>query len=203
MQSDAPKRRAVYDDVAQHYESVMGPFERWFLPGMRQRVFDNLPRNGRILEVGAGTGLNFAFYPKEVSGAASELSREMLKIARSKNRPNSVKLIQSSAEQLPFARDSFDAAFATLVMCSVESPYDALAELRRVVRPGGTVVLLDHVRPRNALGPVFDLLNLVTSRLFSDHINRRMADIAISAGLEIKKREQRALGIISLIVCSV
>jgi phosphatidylethanolamine/phosphatidyl-N-methylethanolamine N-methyltransferase len=203
VQSDAPKRRAVYDDVAQHYESVMGPFERWFLPGMRQRVFENLPKSGRILEVGAGTGLNFTFYPEAVSGAATELSGEMLKIARSKRRPESVRLVQSAAEQLPFANGSFDAGFATLVMCSVESPYEALAELRRVVKPGGTVVLLDHVRPRNALGPLFDLLNLITSRLFSDHVNRRMADIAESAGFEITKREQRALGIISLIVCTV
>jgi ubiquinone/menaquinone biosynthesis C-methylase UbiE len=203
VQSDPPKRRAVYDDVAQHYESVMGPFERWFLPGMRQRVFENLPKSGRILEVGAGTGLNFAFYPEAVNGAASELSGEMLKIARSKRRPESVRLVQSSAEQLPFASDSFDAAFATLVMCSVESPHEVLAELRRVVKPGGTVVLLDHVRPLNALGPLFDLLNLITSRLFSDHINRRMADIAESAGFEIRRREQRALGIISLIVCTV
>ena len=203
MPSDPPKRRAAYDDVAQHYESIIGPFERWFLPGMRQRVFDYLPRDGRILEVGAGTGLNFAFYPEEVSGAASEISEEMLNIARAKSRPASVRLIQSSAEQLPFACDSFDAAFATLVMCSVKSPDEALMELRRVVKPGGTVVLLDHVRPPGVLGPVFDFLNLITSRLFEDHFNRRTAEIASAAGLEVTSRETRALGIINLIVCRV
>jgi ubiquinone/menaquinone biosynthesis C-methylase UbiE len=195
--------RAVYDEFADRYESVMQLLERWFLARLRQRTFAFLPSNGRILELGAGTGLNFAFYPRSVSVAATEPSPEMLRIAAQKERPEGVRLVQSRAEQLPFHDGSFDAAVATLVMCSVESPAKALVELRRIVRPGGTVVLLDHVRPDGLMGPVFDLLNSFTSRLFADHFNRRTADEARAAGLEVTTREKHLRGIINLVVCRV
>ncbi len=141
----ASMTKARYDGVAQYYERVMRPLERWFLNGLRSQTLSQLPAAGRLLEVGAGTGLNFIFYPADAHGVASELSREMLKIAREKPKPCAIKLIQNDTEDLPFQTASFDAAFATLVFCSVKSPNRALAELRRVVRPGGKVVLLEHV----------------------------------------------------------
>ncbi|HEX8687649.1 MAG TPA: class I SAM-dependent methyltransferase, partial [Pyrinomonadaceae bacterium] len=157
----------------------------------------------RILEVGAGTGLNFAHYPRGVSGAATEPSREMLRRAREKTRPAGIRLVQNSAEALPFADDSFDAAFATLVFCSVASPPEAFAELRRVVRAGGRVVLLEHVRPAGALGYAFDALSLLTVPLMEDHFNRRTADEARRAGLEVLKVRSYLLGVVQLIVCRV
>jgi len=89
------------------------------------------------------------------------------------------------------------------VFCSVASPQNALSELRRVVKAGGTVVLLEHVRPTGLLGPVFDLLNFISVSLLDDHINRRTADEARAAGLQIIEVEKRLLGIINLIVCRV
>jgi ubiquinone/menaquinone biosynthesis C-methylase UbiE len=114
-----------------------------------------------------------------------------------------VHLVQTSAEQLPFPDASFDAAFATLVFCSVASPQKAFAELRRVVRPNGTIALLEHVRPTGLLGFFFDALSLLTVPLFDDHFNRRTADEARRAGLQLVRVEQRVLGIINLIVCRV
>jgi ubiquinone/menaquinone biosynthesis C-methylase UbiE len=145
--------------------------------------------------------LNFPFYPQGARGVASELSREMLKIARTKERPARVHLAQSCAEELPFADASFDAAFATLVFCSVASPQKAFQELRRVVRPGGTITLLEHVRPQGALGFLFDALNILTVALFDDHFNRRTVDEARRAGLQLISVERRALGIVNIIVC--
>src|SRR5918999_678613 len=136
-------KSARYDDVAQYYEGVMSPLQRWGLVGLRAAALSQLPA-GRILEIGAGTGLNFVHYPPEARGVAGEFSREMLKIASTKTRPSGVQLLQNRAEDLPFEDHSFDAAFATLVFCSVESPLRAFAEIRRVVRPGGTVMLLEH-----------------------------------------------------------
>jgi hypothetical protein len=75
--------------------------------------------------------------------------------------------------------------------------------LRRVVRPGGTVVLLEHVRPRGILGPLFDLLNVFTTRLFADHVNRRTAAMVAEAGLEVIDVKSRLFGIINLIKCRV
>ena len=193
----------TYDQFAPEYDAVMRPLERWFLTRLRTQAFDLLPRNARVLEVGAGTGRNFVFYPAEMSGVASEPSREMLKIARNRKRPAAVTLVQSRAEELPFQSAVFDAAFATLVFCSVNSPAQAFAELRRVVRSGGTVLLLEHVRPGGLLGPFFDLINVVTVPLFEDHFNRRTADEARAAGLEVVRVEKSLLGAINLIDCRV
>lgn len=193
----------TYDEAAPHYDAAMRPLERWFLKRWRAELFSQLPENGVILEVGAGTGLNFEFYRREAVGVATEPSIEMLKIAKNKRRPEGLTLVQSFAEKLPFRDASFDAAFASLVFCSVESPQAAFLELRRVVRPGGTIVLLDHVRPRGLLGPVFDVLNLIIVPLWGDHVNRRTATAASSAGLDVLRIKKRALGIFNLITCRV
>lgn len=193
----------TYDRIAPRYEKAIGPLERWFLKGLRREAIAALPKAGRILELGAGTGLNFVHYESGWQGVATEPSVEMLRIARRKNRPDSLSLIQSSAEYLPFGNATFDGAFATLVMCSVKSPEQVFAELRRVVRPGGTISLLDHVRPSGLLGPFFDLLNLVTEPLFDDHFNRRPAEIARRAGLQVTNVRKVGLGIINLTTCLV
>jgi ubiquinone/menaquinone biosynthesis C-methylase UbiE len=196
-------QKARYDDFATHYEGVMGPLQRWGLLGLRALTLSQLPRDGRILEIGAGTGLNFVHYPPQARGVAGEFSREMLKIAATKTRPPGIQLLQNRAENLPFKDATFDAAFATLVFCSVESPSQAFAELRRVVRPGGTVLLLEHVRPRGILGPLFDLLNVLTVRLFDDHVNRRTAKTVSEAGLEVVDVKSRLFGVVNLIKCRV
>ena len=193
----------TYDDVAPHYDAAMRPLDRWFLSRLRSATLRNLPDNARILEIGAGTGLNFVYYPENALGVATEPSREMLSRAAQKQRPTGVKLLQSCAEALPFQAGLFDAAFASLVFCSVKSPAAVFQELRRVIRPGGTVLLLEHVRPSGLLGPVFDLLNVLTVPLFDDHFNRRTADDARAAGLNVLKVEKSLLGIINLITCRV
>lgn len=195
--------RRTYDAVAPHYDQGMRPLDRWLLGRLREKTLSELPQVGRILEIGAGTGRNFIYYPEEASGVATEPSPEMLKIAAGKTRPRSVHLIQSGAEQIPFKNDSFHAAFATLVFCSVESPQKGFAEIRRVVGSGGKVVLLEHVRPGGLLGVLSDILNLITAPLFGDHVNRRTAREAEAAGLTVERVEKRLLGIINLIVCRV
>jgi ubiquinone/menaquinone biosynthesis C-methylase UbiE len=177
----------------------MRPLERCFLARLRAETLAALPAGRRLLEVGAGTGLNFPYYPPSTTGVATELSHEMLCRAQAKPRPTGVHLVQNSVEQLPFPDASFDAACATLVFCSVASPAAAFAELRRVVKPGGTIALLEHVRPQGLLGWLFDLLSVFTVALFDDHFNRRTIEEARRAGLHITSVERRALGIINII----
>ena len=210
-----PSKPPIYDAFAPHYERALRPLERLILTRLRAATLRALRDEGdggrddggdggiRLLEIGAGTGLNFPHYPPGAHGAATEPSREMLRRAQTKPRPAAVRLVQTNAEALPFADDTFDAAFATLVFCSVASPPKAFAELRRVVRAGGRVVLLEHVRPPGLLAPVFDLISRLTVRLCEDHFNRRTADEARRAGLRIISVEPHALGIIQLIVCEV
>lgn len=193
----------LYDGVAPHYDRAMRPLERLIFRRLRAAALRALPADSRLLEVGAGTGLNFAHYPRGAHGAATEPSREMLRHAHLKPHPAGIRLVQNRAEDLPFADDTFDAACATLVFCSVASPPKAFAELRRVVRAGGRIVLLEHVRPANPLGFVFAALSFFTVRLFDDHFNRRTAADAARAGLRLISVERHALGIIQIIICEV
>ena len=191
-----------YDKIATSYDRIIGPLERWFLSRLRENALSNIPRNALTLEVGTGTGLNFRYYPSEGRGIATELSFEMLRIAAERVRPPKISLVQSDAEDLPFENGVFDAVFSTLVLCSVNSPEKALAEMRRVVRPGGIIVLLEHVRPNGPLGIFFDVFNLVTVPLFCDHVNRRTGDLARVAGFKSVTENRSKLGIFNLIRCS-
>lgn len=202
--SERGKLSVVYDRFAANYDRAMRPLERLGLSRLRARTLAEVPEGSRVLEVGAGTGLNFPFYPRASTHACVEPSREMIARASAKSdRPEGALLVQARAEELPFGEGAFDAAFATLVFCSVASPARAFAELRRVVRAGGRVALLEHVRPSNPLGYLFDALTKVTVPLFEDHFNRRTADEARHAGLTVERVENHLLGVVQLIVCRV
>lgn len=199
------RTRYIYDQFAARYDYAFAPWERRFLSRWRAETLAWLPARSRLLEVGAGTGLNFSHYPTGARAVASEPSGEMIMRARGKIGPaDDVVCVRGRAEELPFAAHSFDAACATLVFCSVASPRRAFDELRRVVKPGGIVALLEHVRPGNfALGLLFDALSFFTVRLFGDHFNRRTALEARGAGLRVERVTARAGGAVQTIICRV
>lgn len=196
-------KRAVYDKFADRYDRIFSRLEKSFLAKWREEVLIYLQNDSRILEIGAGTGLNFRFYPAEGKVLASDISIEMLKLAGQKKESELTEIIQADAENLPIADSLFDSAFATLVFCSIPDPQKAFRELQRVVKNGGRVVLLEHVRPRGGLGFVFDLLNIFTVALIDDHFNRQTAKLAKESGLKIVEVKQKSLGIVNLIVCEV
>lgn len=189
----------IYDKVAEYYDKIFAPFEKRFLEKWRGETLSFLPENSCILEIGAGTGANFKFYPSVKCAVATEISIKMIKCAKRKT--DDIYLVQSDAENLPFPADCFDAAFATLVFCSIPKPGNAFAELKRIVKPSGRIVLLEHVRPKGILGYGFDFLNLFTSVLIKDCFNRETAKLAENAGLKIIELKERAFGVINLIVC--
>ena len=99
-----------------------------------------------------------------------------------------VDLGPGDAQALEFPEDSFDAAVASFVFCSVPEAVAGLAELRRVVRPGGQVLLLEHMRAKNeALGTLMDLLNPIVVRVTGANINRRTVENVSVAGLRIEQ----------------
>lgn len=189
---------AVYDKYASRYDQAFAPLERWGLSRSRQEALSLLPKDARILELGAGTGANFEFYPPSQIAISTEFSIEMIKNARSKGTTNI--LVNADAQALPFGENEFDAAFATLVFCSIPDPRLAFEELKRVLVPGGKIVLLEHVRPSGILGPVFDGLNFCTSRCFEDHFNRRTAETAATCGINVVEVRRKLFGIVNLIV---
>lgn len=189
---------AVYDKFAKYYERFFAPLEWLGLARWRREAISLLPENSSILEIGCGAGANFEFYAHCRRAVSSDISIRMLEIAKTKRRGNH--LIQTDAQSLPFGPGEFDAAFATLVFCSIPDPGKAFAELRRVVRPGGKIVLLEHVRPDGMGGHLFDLLNSATEPLFDDHFNRQTAKIAADAGLNVIEVRKKLGGAVNLIV---
>lgn len=199
MQADKPTTMPIYDNFAKYYDAAFTPLERIGLSRYRREVFAELPADARILELGSGTGANFAFYPDSQLAVSTEISFEMLSRSGPKRRGNA--LVNADAQYLPFGENEFDAAFATLVFCSIPDPSLAFCELKRVVRKGGMVVLLDHVRPEGLLGRVFDGIDKFTVSVFEDHFNRRTAKTAEESGLEIIEVRAKLFGIVNLIVC--
>ena len=189
----------IYDSFASFYDRFMAPLESLFLRKWRAEAASLLPEDGRVLELGAGTGLNFAHYPGCRHAVASELSFDM--ITRAKTRRGTIDLVQADAQLLPFPNAHFDSVFASLVFCSIPDPRIAFEEVQRVVKPGGTVILLEHVRPGGLLGYAFDVLNVATVALIEDYFNRQTAELAAGSGLTIVKVDKKAFGAVNLIHC--
>ena len=131
------------------YDLCQWPADKMGFRALRRRAVADLP--GRVLELGAGTGLNFPFYRAATEVVAVEPDPDMRARAAARARAVDVpiQLVDAHAEQLPFADHSFDAAAITLVLCSVSDVAQSLAELRRVLRPGAPVHLVEHVRVRD------------------------------------------------------
>ncbi len=186
--------RSTYDRIAGMYDMITGPME--FFGGARRRERVIRQACGRTLEVGIGTGVNMPDYMTSADLTGVEISEPML--ARAGRRAQSLKrhvnLVRGDVQSLSFPDSSFDTVVATCVFCSVTDPVRGLAEIRRVIKPDGKVLLLEHVRPRNALlGKLADLLSPFTRRIMGPEINRRTEENVTLAGLHIA--EVRAEGV--------
>ncbi|HJV46176.1 MAG TPA: methyltransferase domain-containing protein [Bacillota bacterium] len=149
--------------------------------------------SGNVLEVGVGTGANLSFYPKGITMTGIDFSPGMLRFAHKKayelNLP--VKLLEMDAQQMEFADNSFDYVVATCVYCSVPDPIAGLKEMRRVCKPGGKVLLLEHMRSDHpVLGWVMDRLNPITVSMYGANINRRTIENIKKAGFIIVEEEK-------------
>lgn len=142
-----------YQRIAPFYDLLDLPFERRRYAPIRARLFDGL--SGRLLDAGVGTGRNIAYYPADAEVTGVDLSPAMLSRAsrRAERAKAGVDLRVMDVTRLDFADAAFDAAVATFLFCVLprEQHAPALRELRRVVRPGGVIRLLEYVRPAGAL----------------------------------------------------
>jgi len=191
-----------YDRQAAIYDLFETPTElawrRW-----RPRLWGRIPPGSRVLEVGVGTGKNIRWHPPEVSITAVDFSPKMLAraVPRSRQHDPPPELALMDAQALGFASESFDVAVATCVFCSVPDPVRGLREVRRVLRPGGQLLLLEHVRSNlPVVGRVMDLCNPVALGLQGANINRNTVETVKRAGFHVLEVEDLFLDIVKLIV---
>jgi ubiquinone/menaquinone biosynthesis C-methylase UbiE len=178
---------------AAYYERTSrSGFERSYMTPLRKEIVGQA--SGVVLEIGAGNGLNFAYYdPGQVERVeAIEPDTAMLRYARERaaEAPVPATLTQAPVESLPFADATFDCAVATLVFCSVTDPAGGLREIRRVLKPGGKLLLMEHVRSQGAItGRIQDTLVPFTTRLAGNcHWNRNTEHTVADACFQIEYR---------------
>jgi ubiquinone/menaquinone biosynthesis C-methylase UbiE len=190
---------------SQIFHPRFAAFYEWYARlGQQRRLIDPLREAsagqayGVVVEVGAGSGLNFSWYdPQRVERVeAAEPDSAMLAYARERLSQAAVPitLTQASVEALPWADATFDSAVATLVFCSVSDPVRGLREIKRVLKPRGTLFLFEHVRSKTTvIAQVQDALVPVTTRLFGNcHWNRDAEQLVQGAGFQVA--QVRAVG---------
>lgn len=151
--------------------------------------------SGRVIEVGAGNGLNFSHYPAAVTEVVAIEPEPRLRASAQRavrSAPVPVEVVEGIAEELPADDASFDAAVVSLVLCSVGDPAAALAEVRRVLRPGGELRFYEHVRSRHRrLGRVQDAVDRVWPHLAGGcHTGRDTVAAIGSAGFAVERVER-------------
>lgn len=179
--------RARYQRLAPVYDLLESVLEARYRP-WRTALWRRV--NGRrVLEVGVGTGKNMSYWPADIQVTGIDLTPGMLERAhrRASRLGLAPDLRLGDVQALDFADGSFDSVAAAFVFCSVPDPVQGLRELRRVVRPGGQILLLEHVRVDGRMGWLMDWLNPLIVRLIGANINRQTIDNARAAGLEVEQ----------------
>jgi ubiquinone/menaquinone biosynthesis C-methylase UbiE len=195
MTGETARQRRVWDRGAPSYDRQMAFFEKVLLGGGREWLGARV--RGRVLEVAVGTGRDLPYYPADATLAGIDLSPEMLAIARSRaaDLDREVDLREGDAEHLPYADGSFDTVVCALALCSIPDPAAAIGEMRRVLVPGGRLLLLDHIG--STWSPIFALQWLVerlTIRVAGEHFTRRQIGLVRAAGFEIVETERLKAG---------
>lgn len=185
-------RRAWAGVFARLYDRAFTRVEERGLRDARRRLLSGL--SGRVLEVGAGTGLNLAHYPDAVSELVlTEPEDAMARQLEAKPEAARTTVVRASADALPFPDGHFDAVACTLVLCTVPEPAAALREIRRVLKPGGRFVFLEHVRSddpkwarrQDRINPVWRAFNL------GCNCNRDTEASIRAAGMRLGEVERR------------
>ncbi len=199
LKTDIIKNR--YDRIAPFFDLLEAPMEGLVFKPWREKLWQKVEGH-HVLEVGVGTGKSFDYYPKAAKMTAVDFSPAMLKQAnQNKGRKHiNVELALEDVQSLCYADNSFDTVIASFVFCSVPQPNKGLKELYRVCKPGGQVLLLEHVISANRLLAAFmNLLNPVTLTLVGANINRDTVKNVKACPFSSVWVDARSSGILKLI----
>ena len=199
--SDETRRlRAIWEKSASKYDKQMNWWDKHLMPDGRQWLASQA--RGKTLEVAVRTGRNLPFYEPDVDIVGVDLSPATLAIAsdRVKELGREIELQEADVQNLPFEDETFDTVVAGLCMCSFPDPLRAVFEIKRVLKPGGSLVSIDHVRsPVLAVRVVQKAINPLAVRFQGDHMVREPLDYYRAHDFEIVESERSKWGIMERI----
>ena len=169
--------------TASVYDYMMRALDRIMIKSWRKKQW-GMVKGPLVLEAGVGTGLNADFYNDEFHITALDNNQSFLEKARRRAdvKDKKADFILGDIENLPFNANSFDTALTTFLFCQLERPQLGMAELYRVLKPGGQLLLLEHVRTYGLFGRLLEKISAPLYRITGDHIARDTEEIAAEAG---------------------
>ena len=194
------RQKRVWDKTAPGYDKQIAFFEKIQFAGGREWL--GARARGQVLEIAIGTGRNLPCYAADVTVTGIDLSPAMLAIARqcAVGLGRDVDMREGDAERLPFDDASFDTVVCALSLCTIPNPTAAVGEMRRVLVPGGRLLLLDHIG--STWPPIYAaqwLLERVTIRAAGEHFTRRQLPLVKAAGFEIAETQRLKAGTVERI----
>lgn len=195
-------KRRLYAKEASKYGLETDFTERWLF-GTEHRSWACSKATGHTLEVAIGTGLNLPHYPPDVRLSGIDLSPEMLALAvtRARELGRTIGLTEGDAQDLPFADRSFDTVVCTYALCSVRDDARAISEMHRVLRPGGRLILVDHIR--SSVPPILWLqwlYEFIPRRTKGEYSTRRPSVHIVASDFRMEARDRLRAGIIERLV---
>jgi ubiquinone/menaquinone biosynthesis C-methylase UbiE/predicted ester cyclase len=201
--SETERIRQIFDKQAPKYDQSMSRFERLLFAGNREWVCERA--EGEVLELAAGTARNLPFYSADVKLTGVELSPQMAELGRRRAEElgREIDMRVGDAEDLPFPDDSFDTVVCTYGLCTIPDDAAAVREAKRVLRPGGRILLAEHVRsPNPMLRTLQRVLEPLAHRFGGDHLLREPLDHLVAEGFEVDQVKRLKAGWVELIAAT-
>ena len=193
--------RGYWNKHSASYDGQMRFWDRVLFKDSRAWICSQA--SGATLEVAIGTALNLPYYPATIAITGIDFSPAMLELAgqRAQELDRTVELREGDAHELPFPSESFDTVVCTFSLCAIPDQRRAIGEMKRVLRPGGRLLLADHIASRIwPLRVAQWLLEQITVPLQGEHFLRRPLDLVLAAGFEVRRQERFNAGIVERVV---
>ncbi len=192
------KTKDKYSRIAKFYDKME---EMMMFNNYRKEVVEKA--QGNILEVGIGTGENLKYYKKVQKVTGVDFSPGMLKIAKEKAEimDMDVELQEMDIQKMTFSENSFDIIVSTCVFCTVPDPIAGLREVFRVLKPGGKVIFLEHMKSRNiVLNILLYIMNIFSRLILGTSMVRRTQENIENAGFKVVERRDILFDVVRIIV---
>ena len=197
--TETERIRRIFDKQAAKYDRSMSRFERLLFAGNREWVCERA--EGEVLELAAGTARNLPFYGEGVRVTGIELSPQMAELGRRRAEEigREVDMRVGDATDLPFTDESFDTVVCTYGLCTIPDDAAAIREAKRVLRPGGRIVLAEHVRsPNPVVRTIQRALEPLAHRFGGDHLMREPLDHLTAEGFQVDELRRQKAGWVEL-----